>query len=75
MLLNSERMKSHQGSFGGASFPFSSCLENRRRENCVRQVDGISSQAAEGLYVLQGLFCSGKARVPMLQGQGLTHYC
>lgn len=72
VVLNAERMKSHQGSFGGASFPFSSCLGNRRRENWVRQVDGISSQAAEGLYKLQRLFCS--CRVPKLRGQALTYF-
>ena len=73
-MLNAERVKSHQGSFGGASFPFSSCLE-KRRENWVRQVDGVSPQAAEGLYVLQGVFCSGEVRVLMLRGPGLTCYC
>jgi len=74
VVLNVERTKSHQGSFGGASFPFSACLENRRRENGVRQADGISSQAVEGLYMLQGLLCSGKAIVPVLQVHGLTYY-
>lgn len=45
---------------GEASFPFSPCLENRRRENWVRQVDGISPPAAEGLYIIQRISCSVK---------------
>lgn len=71
-MLNGQRAT--RGALREHHSPSTLAWKKRRREHWIRQVDGISPQAAEVLYLLQGLFCRGKVRVLVLQRPGLTCY-
>lgn len=52
----------HHGTFGGASFPIGSQVENRRRDTWHRRAEGTGHPAAEGLGTLRGVFTSATVR-------------